>query len=159
MTMIREYRATDRGALRRLVLDLHEQVRRFDPDLAPGPEILDRYFEQLLAKQAGTAGGVFLAEAPGGALVGYVVVYGRVHPPAADERPEPYAWLAELYVREAHRGQGVGEALLARAEAHARDLGVYKIDLSVVAGNEAARRFYTRLGYRDRSHTMTKRLD
>lgn len=155
---IRDYSPEDRPALRSLALELHALVRGYDPDLAQGVEFLDRYLEQVLAKQAGSAGGVFLAEAPDGALVGFVVLYGRLHPPGLDERTDPFAWVAELYVTEHHRGQGLGEALLARAEAHARDLGVYKIELSVVAGNRAARRFYERLGYRDRSLTMTKRL-
>lgn len=156
---IRDYTPGDHEALRRLVLHLHRLMLRYDPDLAPGEAFLDRYTEQLLAKQAGSAGGVYLAEAADGRLVGYAVLYGRLHPPAADEQAEPFAWVAELYVLESHRGQGVGEALLARAEAHARDLGVYKIELSVVAENKAARRFYTRLGYRDRSLVMTKRLE
>jgi GNAT superfamily N-acetyltransferase len=159
MSRIREYTPEDREAVRAMVLELHELVRRFDPDLALGDEIGQRYFEHLLAKQAGSAGGVFLAEAAGGAVVGFVVVYGRLHPPAPDERADPFAWVAELYVREAHRGQGLGEALLAHAEAHARSLGVYKIELSVVAGNRGARRFYERHGYRNRFHTMTKRLE
>ncbi len=159
MTHIREYSPDDREKLRQLVLHLHEAVRRFDPDLALGEDFLDRYFEQLLAKQAGTAGAVFLAEADDGALLGYVVLYGRLHPPMADERADAYAWVAELYVLQSHRSQGLGETLLARAEDHARTLGVYKIELSVVAENKAARRFYQRLGYRDRSLTMSKRLD
>jgi len=158
MTRIRDYTPDDREALRRLVSELHELVRSFDPDLALGEKILNRYFDQLLAKQAGSAGGVFVAEAPDRELVGFTVLYGRVHPPMVDERPDPFAWVAELFVREAHRGQGLGEALMARAEAHARALGVYKIELSVVAHNQAAHRFYERLGYRDRSQIMSKRL-
>ncbi len=159
MVRIRHYTPDDRAALRSLVLDLHEEVRRYDPDLVLGEDFLVGYFEQLLAKQAGSAGGIYLAVTPEGTVVGYVVLYGRLHPPGADERPDPYAWVAELYVRSSLRDQGLGEALLARAEAHARDLGVYKIELAVVAENAAARRFYERQGYRDRSLVMTKRLD
>ena len=156
---IRAHTPEDRPALRRLVLKLHEVMRQLDPDLQLGEDFLERYFEQLLAKQAGTAGCVFVAEKPGGGLVGYVVLYGRLHPPMADERADAHAWVAELYVLASHRSQGLGEALLGRAEDHARRLGVHKIELSVVAENTAARRFYKRLGYRDRSLVMSKRLD
>jgi ribosomal protein S18 acetylase RimI-like enzyme len=159
MVGIRCYTPGDREVLRKMVLELHEGVRLYDPDLVLGRDFLEGYFEQLIAKQAGSAGGIYLAVTPEEGLLGYVVIYGRLHPPATDERPDPYAWVAELYVRESHRDQGLGEALLARAEAHARDLGVYKIEMSVVSGNAAARRFYERLGYRDRSLTMSKRLD
>ncbi len=158
MVRIRHYTPEDREPLRALVLHLHQGVRRLDPDLKLGEDFLNAYFEQLLAKQAGSAGGIYVAVAPGAGILGYVVLYGRLQPPGADERSDPHAWVAELYVRRTHRDQGLGEALLARAEAHARDLGVYKIELSVVAQNVAARRFYERMGYRDRSLTMTKRL-
>jgi len=158
LARIRHYTPEDRAALRSLVLELHESVRDYDPDLVLGEDFLEGYFEQLIAKQAGSAGGIYVAVTPAETLLGFIVLYGRLHPPGKDERPDPYAWVAELYVRPSHRDQGLGETLLAQAEAHARDLGVYKMELSVVAGNAAARRFYERLGYRDRSLTMTKRL-
>jgi hypothetical protein len=47
MTTIRLYSDSDRDVLRRLVLALHETLRPFDADLAPGREIIDRYFEGL----------------------------------------------------------------------------------------------------------------
>ncbi len=45
------------------------------------------------------------------------------------------------------RGHGVGGALLAATEEHARRRGVRKITLNVFATNAAARRLYARHGY------------
>ena len=47
----------------------------------------------------------------------------------------------------AHRGQGVGQALLAAAEAHARERGCCKLTLEVLTGNAVALRSYERFGF------------
>ena len=52
-----------------------------------------------------------------------------------------------LTVATAHRGRGIGRALMLAAEAWARDAGVRKLTLGVFADNERARRLYRSLGY------------
>lgn len=55
------------------------------------------------------------------------------------------AHISELWVSDTLRGQGIGSALLARAEAHARDQGCTRIHIET--RNPAARRLYERHGY------------
>ena len=50
MASIRRYSQADYEVLRDLVLHLHEALRPFDVDLAPGDQIIDRYFHELIAK-------------------------------------------------------------------------------------------------------------
>ena len=162
MVTIREQRESDLGPLRALVLALHEDVRPLDPDLAPGRDILDAHVAHLLALVARTDGSILVAAVDDGGdageLAGYACLYGRVAPDEVDERPDPYAFLAELYVVPAYRAAGVGGRLMAGIEAKARQLGVGKLELKVHAGNEAARRYYERLGFRARWLMMTKRF-
>ena len=58
-----------------------------------------------------------------------------------------YGWLLvkTLWVDDAARGQGIGRALMARAEARARDLGCHGAWLDT--SSASARGFYERLGY------------
>jgi ribosomal protein S18 acetylase RimI-like enzyme len=70
----------------------------------------------------------------------------------ADERGA----VRNLYVRPAERGRGIGTALLAAAEAHLEAQGVAVVSLEVLAGNEAARRFYRRHGYADHRMELRK---
>ncbi len=56
-------------------------------------------------------------------------------------------WLDELYVEPAHRGQGVGAALLAAAYDTAREYGSLTVDLEVAAGHERASGLYERQGF------------
>jgi GNAT superfamily N-acetyltransferase len=64
------------------------------------------------------------------------------------------AWLDELYVTPAHRGRGLGEALLAAAIAHARERGHAAIDLEIEAGHERVESLYRREGFT--RHTRTR---
>lgn len=68
-------------------------------------------------------------------------------------------WLNALSVAEDARGQGLGRALVAAAEARLRACGCPKVDLQVRAGNAGAVAFYAGLGYAVEDHTsMGKRL-
>ena len=57
------------------------------------------------------------------------------------------ALLDELYVVPALRGQGIGSALLDRAEAIARQRGAEMLEINVDGQDADARRFYERHGY------------
>lgn len=52
-----------------------------------------------------------------------------------------------VYTRAAHRGRGVGTAVVSACIAWARGRGLLRVKLSVVEGNDSARRCYERLGF------------
>ena len=62
-------------------------------------------------------------------------------------KARPLMNIHDIAVLPAHRGQGVGQALLAAAEAHARDRGCCKLTLEVLTGNAVALRSYERFGF------------
>jgi GNAT superfamily N-acetyltransferase len=55
-------------------------------------------------------------------------------------------YLEDLYVQPAHRGHGVGTALLARVAAEAVAEGCARLDWSVLTWNEPAIRVYEKIG-------------
>jgi len=55
----------------------------------------------------------------------------------------------DLAVLPGHRGSGIGRALLAAAEEHAREAGCCKLTLEVQDDNTPARHLYERYGFRD----------
>jgi GNAT superfamily N-acetyltransferase len=70
------------------------------------------------------------------------------------------AFVDELYVRPAHRGQGLGRQALAVVEAACRQLGVRALHLEVGRTNMRAQALYQKVGFQDRGHLLlTKRLD
>ena len=68
------------------------------------------------------------------------------------------AFLTELYVVAARRGQGVGKAGLAAAEAYAKAGGAHALHLLVRHDNEEARRLYDRAGFMTQPRLVMSKL-
>ena len=62
-------------------------------------------------------------------------------------KARPLMNIHDIAVLPAHRGQGVGQALLAAAQTHALERGCCKLTLEVLTGNTAALRSYARFGF------------
>ena len=101
--------------------------------------------------------------------------HGRVYLAGARHDPAGYAiicfgwsvemggresFVDELYVRPAHRGQGVGGALLAHSAQELRKMGVMALHLELDRSDARTRRLYERAGFdpRARYMLMTRRL-
>lgn len=79
-----------------------------------------------------------------GELVGYI----RVLPVTALPENAHVLGVLGLAVAPGARRRGVGSALLAAAERHARARGARKLSLRVLSTNDTALRLYERLGFR-----------
>ena len=78
---------------------------------------------------------------------------------ASDAGPAPTARLEvleTLSLLPKTRGQGLGAALLSTVEDSARNRGVGRVAIDVLAGNHGAERFYARAGYRPHSTTLMR---
>lgn len=65
------------------------------------------------------------------------------------EKIQHRANIFAMYVTPKKQGLGVGEALLTEAINKAKSIkGIEKINLSVVASNEPAKKLYTKLGFK-----------
>ena len=62
-------------------------------------------------------------------------------------KAQPLLNIHDIAVLPAHRGQGVGQALLAAAQDHALAFGCCKLTLEVLTGNQAALASYQRFGF------------
>ena len=157
MSVVRAYEERDAADLEACFVELQEFERRLDPLLVEGASVARRYLEYMFARCAETGGAVYVAE-EGGRAVGFVSVWARVRSRGIEEREYEYAHVSDLVVLRAHRGRGLGRALLQRAEEHARAAGAKILRLGVLAGNESARGLYRSFGFEDRVVEMTKSL-
>ena len=98
---------------------------------------------------------VFVAEVEG-RIAGWVHVFAC---PTVES--ELYAEIGGLVVDENQRGQGVGKALMAQAEAWASDLGIHEIRLRSNILRKEAHQFYEAIGYEKikSQFTFRKTLD
>lgn len=116
----------------------------------PRDQALDLAAEKsqwLLDGSAWNAGHRFLDAVHKGERVGWVW-YGP--PPLALKRYRG-AFLYQITIHEPFRGRGLGRALLAAVERHARRAGHGALLLNVFRWNEPARRLYEGAGYRTRA--------
>src|SRR3990167_4596660 len=86
---------------------------------------------------------LFLARDAQGAALGFVQLYSF----QASLALQPAWLLGDLYVLAAARRQGVGEALMNSARAHAESTGACGLQLQTAKSNLAGQALYERLGY------------
>jgi len=74
-------------------------------------------------------------------------------------KTQPGLYLEDLYVRPAHRGRGIGKALLATLARLARDRGLGRLEWAVLNWNSPAIGFYRSLGARPMDEWTVYRID
>jgi GNAT superfamily N-acetyltransferase len=155
--IIRPATAADRAALdeQELGLNLFENALVGDRNVtaAGGTAAMDRLHQRAEDSQ----GVVLVAELHGAVIAHLVLTFERFGPFVREELRD-YALVADLFVREAHRGRGIGRLLIAEAERRAIARGMPRILLGVVHGNHAAERSYRRQGFGDYALELVKDL-
>lgn len=147
---------------RETVIDLIWELNRFENgvsgDRAPDRKAAASGLGANRRRMAGH-GGIELVAEVDGAVVGYLLCVIESAQAYVHSRYSRHAYIAELVVAQAMRGKGLGQRLMAAAEAFAREQGVPSIFIGVLAGNEPADRLYDHLGYRRYSIERMKRLE
>ena len=90
---------------------------------------------------------VLVAEGSDGALAGFAEL--SLRPYAEGCTTSPVAYLEGWYVEPAHRGRGVGGALVAAAEAWARTRGCREFASDAVLDNHASAAAHAALGFEE----------
>ena len=148
---------SDRPALveQELLLNLFEDAIAHDRNLTrPGADAaIDRLFERI-AESDGT---VIVADLNGAVIAHMFLVFDRMGPYVREDMRD-YALVADMFVRAAHRGQGIAQALLAEAERLATARGVPRLMIGVLSGNDRAERTYQEFGFTPYALELTKSL-
>ncbi len=155
---IRRATAADRAALIAMMRAFQDFETTLHANRRPGAEIAADYLAILEREVAAKRGAILVAEHDGGA-VGFVCCWADhdddtlIH---AETRPHGY--IADVFVAQAQRGQGLGGALIAAAEAYLAGLGLVRVRLISLAANTGARAVYEHLGYRAYEITYEKEI-
>lgn len=137
---IRPARAGDIPAVVALLAEdeIGHRPDRADPDLMP---VYQAAFARILVSGATR---LFVAES-GGRVIG---TYQMTLSPGLLDLGLVRAYVEAVQVAADARGNGIGAALMAHAEATARESGAGRIELGSNRARTAAHRFYERLGFR-----------
>lgn len=145
---IRPALGADMKTLLGLILELADYERMADQVIAT-PELLA---ESLFGVDAVAA--AVIAEWQGEA-VGFALWFRNFSTFVG----RPGLYLEDLYVRESHRGRGIGKALLLHLATIARERGYGRMEWSVLDWNQPAIDFYRSLGALPLSEWTVFRLD
>lgn len=159
--VFREFRENDRKELVRCIGQLQDYVASLDPlhrirrlkDFDVDTYVA-RSFEQVKKHE----GAVFIAE-DGGKMIGCII--GVVHRDGSEDierYPSVNGKILELIVLPKYRGKRVGNELMQRLEEYLASKNCDVITVECFAPNEDAYRFYKKLNYMDRDHTLIKSI-
>ena len=116
------------------------------------PELTEAdWKERLLARANGRKIPTTLVAVEDGQLLGSAAVLKE----DMQTRPAFSPWLGSVYVKEEHRGRGIGRALVAAAEKLAGEMGVLTLYLHTVD----KQRFYRQLGWKVLEKTSYQGFD
>ncbi|MFB6134804.1 MAG: GNAT family N-acetyltransferase [Halanaeroarchaeum sp.] len=145
----------DLGSLTDLWVELVDGQRTYGAHLEgeanrqPASDVIAQYVH---------ADGLWVAtdRADGDHLVGFVMFHVER---GMYEQDVVRGIVENLYVVDSYRDHGVGSRLMSVAESALQDRGASIVGLSVLTGNERARRFYRDRGYHPHRTTMERRID
>ena len=142
---IRPVHPADLAAFRAMRLEaVRDYPLAFTADLAETSARPIEWWRDLISRNGGdgTASVVMVADAGEGGLAGMTGLFSPTQPKLAHA-----ATIWGVYVRPSFRGRGIGEQLLRACIDWARAKNFTTVKLSVVEGNEFARRCYERVGF------------
>ncbi len=119
--------------------ELLEAMQRLMPQLNPGHPIPDRQaLERIVRSEAST---MLISRDDSGKITGMLTLV-VFHTPSGT-----HAWIEDVVVDAASRGQGIGEALTRTALDMAQEQGADSVNLTSRPAREAANRLYQRVGF------------
>ncbi len=136
----------DRAAVLALNSTLQDYERSLRPSRRPGPECTEEILSLIETRlaAAGDSRGLLVAEMQG-RILGFITYREGLDVLEQDQRE---MHIPDLVVVEDARGTGVGTALIDQVRILARDRGIHRLTISVLAQNRAAQGVYERYGFR-----------
>ena len=136
-----------------------EMMHRFIAELAGHEDFPGLVTAQPADLAAALFGPHPVAEAVLATINGQAAGFALFYPTYSTVLGRPSIHLEDLYIRPEHRGRGLGRALLSHLARLAVQRGCSRLEWWVLHTNEAALRFYDRLGARAVDEVAILRVD
>jgi len=134
---------------------------QFHADLLPDrfrvaePMMTLAWFEEILQNPEKA----LLVAEENGRLLGQILLIVSKTPDDPIIKPRKFVYVNELTVVASHRGQGIGQKLVAAAQKWVQARGIAEIELNVWETNDQALAFYEKLGFQTVRRRMWIRVN
>ena len=155
---IRPAGSDDRESLLDLLTLFQDGERAIHPNRRPGAEVAEISLADIERDNASHNGTTLIAER-GGEAVGFVACHdAHDDDNLIDAELRDHGYVSDIFVLHAHRGHGVGGALLDAAEAYLANRGFTRVRLWALVDNSHSRVIYEKRGYRGYEMIYEKNL-
>jgi diamine N-acetyltransferase len=135
---------------------IHGFSARIDPIFAPQPGSIRVFEKDYLRPAIGDKNSLILVALNGEKVVGYS--YTLIADSALEVNHKNFGLIHDLFVTQDSRRRGTGEKLYTEILKWFKAKGVNRVELSVIAKNEAACGFWRKHGYGDFQHTWYREI-
>jgi ribosomal protein S18 acetylase RimI-like enzyme len=146
----------DADALGRMGAGLARLHHDWDPERFLLEDDVEEGYRWWLTRESKNKKAVVLVAELDGKIVGYA--YGRAEPRDWNLLLDAYGGFHDLWLEPEARGSGLGEQLVREMVQRLKAMGVPRIVLSTSAKNDAAQRFFAKLGWRPTMVEMTREV-
>jgi ribosomal protein S18 acetylase RimI-like enzyme len=156
--IIRDFEISDTKAVILLAQELQSHERKFENRFKPENEVGIAHLDSIRTEVAKYKGR-FLVACSEDVVIAFAALHLEV---VSDDETtfvhHIYSNVEYIVVSKLLRGRGIGKLLLNECEKLALNAGSKYLQLSVIGGNNEARRFYFREGFEEISTKMEKKL-
>ena len=157
MITFREAAAADKPALINLIVLLQDEEKIFEPIYLPGKEIAEEHVNEIIESINGKEGKVILALS-NIEIIGLIGIWRNEELDDYLSEPKEICIITDLIVKKDLRDKGIGGMLVKEAEKYALGIGLNYIKVAVLSRNYRAKELYQKLGYRDYTTELVKKI-
>jgi len=148
----------DKPALLGFIIGMQHFESAIEPDRRVDPDVAEEFYAATTERVAKKNGRILIAESADGKALGWAVACEEENEVYVQADERTYGYVAELYVIEEMRGQGVGRALIEGCEDWARERGLKVMMIGVLVKNPRAHAVYRGAGFADYATMLRKYL-
>ena len=148
----------DKPAILGFIMGLQRFENAIEPDRRIDATVAAEFYPVITERVAAGNGCILIAESSDGRVLGWAVAYESWSEIYVRAEERTYGYIAELYVVEEARGQGLGRALIASCETWAKGRELKVMIIGALARNKAAFAAYRSAGFADYATELRKYL-
>ncbi len=152
--IIREATIADEPRIKELINKLHEFEMPMEELYTSRVETAERNLFFFKRRTKNDNGLIFVAEVDG-KIIGYAVCWIEKRPTYL-YKVDRVGYISDIFVEQDYRGKGTGSALLSKVLDWFKNKNIKYVELSVLAKNEKAKKFYEKHGFKIYSLNLRK---